>query len=233
MMESDVQTELNKNVVLQSFRYKQQQELDSETSFTDPSGVNQHNSSSPIVSCNNESQQKPQDDEPQQSSHISRLSSFSELTKRPVKYLRSLSSPSEQNNNSHANQSRILSRLATSPNLYKTSSIGHHITSDAFKFGIEVSDLYHSYDGEEKVLRGLTMKVEHGSIYGLLGASGCGKTTLLKCIIGMMVPDSGFIDVFGRKPRDPDSGIPGRVVGKSFAHTSLHSKVSSCNVIFY
>ena len=88
------------------------------------------------------------------------------------------------------------------------------ITADAFKFGIEVIDLRHNYDREEQVLRGLTMKVEHGSIYGLLGASGCGKTTLLKCIIGMMVPDSGFMDVFGRQPRDPDSGIPGPVVGE-------------------
>lgn len=87
------------------------------------------------------------------------------------------------------------------------------ITADAFKFGIEVIDLRHTYYRDEQVLRGLTMKVEHGSIYGLLGASGCGKTTLLKCIIGMMVPDSGFIDVFGRQPRDPDSGIPGPVVG--------------------
>ena len=88
------------------------------------------------------------------------------------------------------------------------------ITQDAFKFGIEVINLRHTYGRDEQVLRGLTMKVEHGSIYGLLGASGCGKTTLLKCIIGMMVPDSGFIDVFGRQPRDPDSGIPGPVVGE-------------------
>lgn len=95
------------------------------------------------------------------------------------------------------------------------------ITTDAFKFGIEVIDLRHKYDREEQVLRGLTMKVEHGSIYGLLGASGCGKTTLLKCIIGMMIPDSGFIDVFGRQPRDPDSGIPGPVVGEFFFVTFL------------
>lgn len=100
------------------------------------------------------------------------------------------------------------------------------ITADAFKFGIEVIDLRHQYGRDEQVLRGLTMKVEHGSIYGLLGASGCGKTTLLKCIIGMMVPDSGFIDVFGRQPRDPDSGIPGPVVGK-VSKLSFHESLLS------
>lgn len=103
------------------------------------------------------------------------------------------------------------------------------ITADAFKFGIEVIDLRHRYGRDEPVLRGLTMKVEHGSIYGLLGASGCGKTTLLKCIIGMMVPDSGFIDVFGRQPRDPDSGIPGPVVGKLSLHDSLFDALLSFN----
>lgn len=110
------------------------------------------------------------------------------------------------------------SKVPRRPSLHQTSvddpDIPTTISADAFKFGIEVIDLRHTYDRDEHVLRGLTMKVEHGSIYGLLGASGCGKTTLLKCIIGMMVPDSGFIDVFGRQPRDPDSGIPGPIVGE-------------------
>lgn len=110
------------------------------------------------------------------------------------------------------------SRISRRPSIHRTSidipASPTTISQDAFKFGIEVIDLRHRYGRDEQVLCGLTMKVAHGSIYGLLGASGCGKTTLLKCIIGMMVPDSGFIDVFGRQPRDPDSGIPGPVVGE-------------------
>lgn len=106
------------------------------------------------------------------------------------------------------------------------------ISADEYKFGIEVLDLYHSY-GDEKVLQGLTMRVEHGSIYGLLGASGCGKTTLLKCIIGMMTPDSGFVDVFGRKPRAPDSGIPGRIVGYMPQDVALYNDLTIEETLIY
>lgn len=106
------------------------------------------------------------------------------------------------------------------------------ISSEEFKFGIEVINLHHSY-GDEKVLQGLTMKVEHGSIYGLLGASGCGKTTLLKCIIGMMIPSGGYIDVFGRKPRAPDSGIPGKLVGYMPQDVALYNDLTIEETMIY
>lgn len=51
------------------------------------------------------------------------------------------------------------------------------------------------------------------SRYGLLGASGCGKTTLLSCIVGRKKLDSGDIHVLGGYPGTPGSGIPGHRVG--------------------
>jgi len=49
--------------------------------------------------------------------------------------------------------------------------------------------------------------------YGLLGASGCGKTTLLSCIVGQRQLNSGDINVLGMKPGIPGSGIPGARIG--------------------
>ena len=49
--------------------------------------------------------------------------------------------------------------------------------------------------------------------YSLLGASGCGKTTLLACTVGMRRLDRGDIRILGAKPGTRESGVPGKRVG--------------------
>ncbi len=46
------------------------------------------------------------------------------------------------------------------------------------------------------------LQLKRGKIHGLVGPNGCGKTTLLKLIIGIAEPDSGTIDPEGLKPAD-------------------------------
>ena len=46
------------------------------------------------------------------------------------------------------------------------------------------------------------LKIESGLIHGLVGPNGCGKTTLLKLIMGITEPDSGHIDYESLKPSD-------------------------------
>lgn len=60
---------------------------------------------------------------------------------------------------------------------------------------IELKNVSKRY--ENVVLNGLSMTVKVGEIYSLIGASGCGKTTLLQCILGMKEIDDGSIKVFG------------------------------------
>jgi ABC-2 type transport system ATP-binding protein len=53
---------------------------------------------------------------------------------------------------------------------------------------------------ERAVLRGLTLKVPHGSVFGLLGKNGAGKTTLLKCAVGLLKADQGELCTLGEDP---------------------------------
>ena len=62
---------------------------------------------------------------------------------------------------------------------------------------IEVKNLIKSFDGRV-VLDGINLSVERGSVFAIMGGSGCGKTTLLRHLIGVMRPDSGQILVGGQ-----------------------------------
>ena len=46
------------------------------------------------------------------------------------------------------------------------------------------------------------LRIESGRIHGLVGPNGCGKTTLLKMIMGIIRPDSGTVDFEGLRPTD-------------------------------
>ena len=66
---------------------------------------------------------------------------------------------------------------------------------------ITIKDLGFAY-GEKAVLKNITMNLEEGRIYGLLGENGVGKTTLLTLLCGLKKPQRGSIDTDGRNPYD-------------------------------
>jgi ABC-2 type transport system ATP-binding protein len=71
---------------------------------------------------------------------------------------------------------------------------------------IEAADLRKQYDGAE-ALRGLSLQVPAGSIYGFLGRNGAGKTTTIKILLGMARPTSGHARVFGLAADAPDASV--------------------------
>jgi len=50
---------------------------------------------------------------------------------------------------------------------------------------------------KKKILKGISLEVEGGEIFGYLGPNGAGKTTTLKCVLGLIFPDQGQIEIFG------------------------------------
>ncbi|MGE4243749.1 ABC transporter ATP-binding protein [Ramlibacter sp.] len=56
----------------------------------------------------------------------------------------------------------------------------------------------HTYYGASHILRGIDFHVDRGETIGLMGRNGMGKSTLLKTLMGLVVPRAGTVDVMGR-----------------------------------
>lgn len=63
---------------------------------------------------------------------------------------------------------------------------------------LEVSGLSKSF-GSNHVLKNFSVSLNKGENLAVLGKSGSGKSVLIKCIIGLIVPDEGSIKVFGEE----------------------------------
>lgn len=63
---------------------------------------------------------------------------------------------------------------------------------------LEIKNLQKAFDQME-VLRNVSLKLYNGENLVILGKSGSGKSVLIKCIVRLLVPDSGSIKVFGQE----------------------------------
>lgn len=69
------------------------------------------------------------------------------------------------------------------------------------------TDVCKSYGNRKRVLDNFNYTLESGKIVGLLGPNGCGKTTLIKLICGLLVPDSGEILICGEARTDASNSL--------------------------
>ncbi|MCI8422785.1 MAG: ABC-F family ATP-binding cassette domain-containing protein, partial [Lawsonibacter sp.] len=73
---------------------------------------------------------------------------------------------------------------------------------------ISVSNLEKEFEVGKKILDGLTFQVDAGERVGLLGKNGCGKTTLLRILTGVVSPDEGEVVIAPNKRLGLISQIP-------------------------
>jgi ABC-type multidrug transport system ATPase subunit len=61
---------------------------------------------------------------------------------------------------------------------------------------IKIQDVYKSY-GDNQALKGINLQVDKAEIFGLIGPDGAGKTTLIRILTSLLLPDEGEVEVYG------------------------------------
>jgi len=92
---------------------------------------------------------------------------------------------------------------------------------------LELRRIHHAY-GDREVVRGLSLALPRGAIGCLLGASGCGKTTVLRCIAGFEAVRAGEIVLNGQVVSSPRGTLPPekRRIGMVFQDYALFPHLS-------
>lgn len=68
---------------------------------------------------------------------------------------------------------------------------------DKTKVVLEIEDLQLGF-GEKEVLKGFNLQLHEGEKLAVMGRSGSGKSVLIKCVVGLIEPDNGRIEVLGK-----------------------------------
>lgn len=92
---------------------------------------------------------------------------------------------------------------------------------------IDVKNLSHTYDGKNYALKGVSLVVRKGEVFGLLGRNGAGKTTLIKVLTTLVKPTSGSISILRMDPAHDGRKIRSRIgvvqQGESFDYTTVQA----------
>ncbi|MCZ7610196.1 MAG: ABC transporter ATP-binding protein [Ignavibacterium sp.] len=75
---------------------------------------------------------------------------------------------------------------------------------------IKISNLKKSY-GSIEAVRNVTLSIEKGEMFGLVGPDGAGKTTTIRMLIGLLNPDSGIAEVLGYNIRTQKNKIKNEI----------------------
>ncbi len=100
--------------------------------------------------------------------------------------------------------------------------------SASSEYAVELADVMFAYD-RRPVLTGISMAIPRGGVVGIMGGSGCGKTTILRLIGGQLKPNSGRVLVGGDSVPDLDREalyVMRRKLGMLFQFGALFTDMS-------
>jgi phospholipid/cholesterol/gamma-HCH transport system ATP-binding protein len=103
-----------------------------------------------------------------------------------------------------------------------------HIERSKEQIVASVRDLKKSF-GDRVVLDGVNLDLYQGENLVILGRSGTGKSVLIKCMVGLIVPDSGSIDILGKKVSSLSPAELNKLrldVGFSFQGSALYDSMT-------
>lgn len=66
---------------------------------------------------------------------------------------------------------------------------------------LDIEKLTFSYDKKKYQFREISFSIDKGEVFSILGRNGTGKSTLIKCILNVLIPDAGKISIGGRNVR--------------------------------
>lgn len=115
--------------------------------------------------------------------------------------------------------SKVLEIMEEEPEIYDASVPDHHkIEGD-----VSVKNVYFGYDSYNPVLKNVSVEIKKGEMIGIVGHSGCGKTTLINLLMRLYDPNEGSISIDGIDLRDMSQESLRSQIGVVLQETHLFS----------
>jgi len=97
--------------------------------------------------------------------------------------------------------------------------------------GIELDNVSFSYDGENKVLDDVSLKIKPGEKIAIVGSNGAGKTTLIKLICGLLHPTRGQVLIDGVPVSSVDQEDCSKIISAVFQDSALLPVSIKSNIV--